>query len=302
MTCVHPGHAECLTVGDPPVGEARLRQAGRRLSVDALWVLPQARGRGWGTMLLFAAGGLAFDRDLELLLPDGAEAARHTSFLAQVAGRLPRPAPRPAVSVIPVRDGADGLEAFVQHRVATMDFAAGALVFPGGRIDPGDTAAGAVLTIPRGLPDDHSARWLPSAGRETLTPADSCTILATAVREVAEETGARLDPARLQPWDRWVTPIGYSRRFDVRFLLYPVTGAEARDFGHTTTEAHRSEWLPIREIVCRAETGALSLLPPTRTIVDELAALGSVGALLARQPRIVPVEHDLTARRPRPSG
>ena len=31
------------------------------------------------------------------------------------------PPPRPAVSVIPVRQGADGLEVFIQHRVRTMD-------------------------------------------------------------------------------------------------------------------------------------------------------------------------------------
>ncbi len=45
---------------------------------------------------------------------------------------------RPAVSVIMVRDGDSGLEAFVQHRVTTMDFAAGVVVFPGGRVDPVD--------------------------------------------------------------------------------------------------------------------------------------------------------------------
>ena len=40
--------------------------------------------------------------------------------------------PRLAASVILLRDADHGLEAFVQHRVNTMDFAAGMVVFPGG--------------------------------------------------------------------------------------------------------------------------------------------------------------------------
>ncbi|CAM4119988.1 hypothetical protein [Janibacter anophelis] len=56
--------------------------------------------------------------------------------------------PRPAVSVIPLRDGPDGLEAFVQHRATTMDFAAGVVVFPGGRCDPSDETKGAQLPSP----------------------------------------------------------------------------------------------------------------------------------------------------------
>ena len=44
---------------------------------------------------------------------------------------------RQAASVIMVREAANTLEVYVQHRATTMDFAAGAVVFPGGRTDPG---------------------------------------------------------------------------------------------------------------------------------------------------------------------
>lgn len=42
---------------------------------------------------------------------------------------------RLAVSVIPLRESDMEPELFVQHRVSTMDFAAGMIVFPGGRAD-----------------------------------------------------------------------------------------------------------------------------------------------------------------------
>ncbi|MGO4244298.1 NUDIX hydrolase, partial [Janibacter sp. RAF20_2_2] len=111
---------------------------------------------------------------------------------------------RPAVSVIPLRDGPAGPEVFVQHRQPTMDFAAGAVVFPGGRCDPGDVAKGAALAVSDAILVDHVHRWrhLPVAQDRQ---ADARTLLATGLRELAEETGLVADPELLLPWDRWVT-------------------------------------------------------------------------------------------------
>ena len=47
-------------------------------------------------------------------------------------------APRPAATVLLLRDGADALEVFMVVRHHEIDFASGALVFPGGRVDTGD--------------------------------------------------------------------------------------------------------------------------------------------------------------------
>src|SRR6478736_6516235 len=46
--------------------------------------------------------------------------------------------PRPAATVVLVRPGADGLEVLLAHRPATMAFAPGVHVFPGGSVDAGD--------------------------------------------------------------------------------------------------------------------------------------------------------------------
>ncbi|MDN5797848.1 MAG: GNAT family N-acetyltransferase [Intrasporangium sp.] len=218
--------------------------------------------------------------------------------VAMVRPLADQPIPIPAVSVIPLRMGPAGLEVFVQHRAATMDFVPGAVVFPGGRVDPGDNAAGARLALPPDLVQTHAWRWrhTAQAGPDGLTGTWARTLLATGLRELAEETGACVAPDRLVPWDNWVTPIGYRKRFDVSFYVLPV---EQDTLSHTTTEATRSEWLPLDDLVERAEARELALVAPTRTIVDELQALGSLEAALELQPTIRPVRHDVTPLRPR---
>lgn len=321
-----------VVVGSPVVGFAQVLEVAGEFHLEQLSVLPQWGRQGVGAMLLAAAYGLAADAGRRRVVVrtfadvpwNGPWYAAHgfrevptpptestgsTGSVGSTEIFGPRismarevrdePAPIDAVSVLPVRDGPHGIEGFVQHRVSTMDFAAGALVFPGGRVDPADTAAGQALPLPAGLTAEHAGRWRHTAafGVGASGEVSARTILATGVREVAEETGARIDPARLVPWDDWVTPIGNPRRFDVRFLLYAADPAVR--FGHTTTEAHRSEWLPLADVVRRAERGELALLPPTRTLVDELCALGTAAAALARRPAITAVHHDLTPSRPR---
>ena len=97
-----------------------------------------------------------------------------------------------------------------------------------------------------------------------------------------------------------MTPIGSARRFDVAFFVLPVGSGEV--LGHTTSEASHSQWLPVAELAARTQRGALSMVAPTRTIVDELCALGGLDAVLRLRPRIDAVHHDLTANRPRPPG
>ena len=48
------------------------------------------------------------------------------------------PTPLPASTVLLLRDGAEGLEVFMVRRTTKMDFAAGALVFPGGKVELSD--------------------------------------------------------------------------------------------------------------------------------------------------------------------
>lgn len=307
--------------------------------LDRLAVHPAAARRGLGTALLHAAMGVSLEAAgtrLSLLtaagLPWGrtwclehgfteltatahsdlwaalapvraAEALTSRSgdlpvaLVADVAALAAAVTPRPAASVIPLRQGRRGLEVFVQHRASTMDFVPGVVVFPGGRVDERDHSHGAALAVPGADEEAYAAHW----ARTAFAGAGwARTLLATAVRELAEETGFVVDPRRLVPWDNWVTPIGSARRFDVAFFVLPVGSGEV--LGHTTSEASHSQWLPVAELAARTQRGALSMVAPTRTIVDELCALGGLDAVLRLRPRIDAVHHDLTANRPRPPG
>lgn len=281
------------------------------MHLDQIAVRPSAQGQGVGRMLLRAAMGAALHRgagELTLMTyadmpwngpwyasqgfvevtPDShpglwaglerfrdieaglglAAAGRRIAMTVPLADE---PTPLPAVSVIPLRERGGTLEVFVQHRAHTMDFVPGAVVFPGGRVDPQDAT---------------------TAYRLGIDVTQAC-----GVREVAEETSAVVDPADLLPWDRWVTPIGYPKRFDVVFYVLPVT--DGAEFVHATGEAVRSEWTPVPDLVRAVEAGEVAMVPPTRTIIDELSALGSLEAVVGLRPEVGPVDHDLAEPRPR---
>lgn len=218
-----------------------------------------------------------------------------TGALLDYAKRVPV---RPATSVIILRE-ADGLEVFVQHRVKTMDFAAGVVVFPGGRVDLEDVAKSDGLPIGDDDLGRHLDAWKqtdavtvglgrsladPDAQPEPAeaTPEEAAqgvrTLLACAIREVEEETGQRLDPGHMHPWANLVTPPGRSKRFDTYFFV--AEGAELEDLTHQTTEATNSEWLGVDELLTGETEGRYRLMRPTLALLMELQALGSLGAIL----------------------
>lgn len=213
---------------------------------------------------------------------------------------MPAPAV-PAVSVIPVRDGPGGIEVFVQHRQASMDFAAGAVVFPGGRCDPADERAGAGLDLPEAVLREHVRGWEQIAGAAGDPVRRARTLVSTGLRELAEETGMVAAPADLHPWDHWVTPEWSPRRFAVAFFVLPVDPAGPSQPRHLTSEATRSGWSRAEVVLGGERTGRLLLLTPTRVLLEELVALGDAETVVARRPVIKGVHEDLSEARPRPS-
>jgi len=162
---------------------------------------------------------------------------------------------RTAASVVLLRDHHGRLETYALHRHSRMAFAAGMVVFPGGRLDPVDG-------VPVG---DHD-------------PADPA-LLACAVRETEEETGVRLAPEQLRPWAHWITPKIEPRRYDTYFYLAPLPGGQqATDISGETSTA---EWRTPSELLTAADSGEIAMLPPTRSVLIELAGFGSVPAALA---------------------
>jgi 8-oxo-dGTP pyrophosphatase MutT (NUDIX family) len=237
--------------------------------------------------------------------------------------------PRPAATVVLLRDGSDGLEAYLQLRPLGMGFAGGLWVFPGGRVDVADRDPGiderwagpppAVWAERLGLPVDEARGHVVAACRETLeeaglllaTPAPGAEQLAKGRRELLggsggadgpqglagsgdlagllARLGVRLDTGRLRYWAWWVTPEEEPRRYDTRFFL-----AEAPAGAAVTphlAEAERERW--VRPAEAAADLGA-PMLPPTRYTLRDLGAYTSVDEALAatagrRVERIIPV-------------
>lgn len=192
---------------------------------------------------------------------------------------------KPAVSVIVGRDTADGLEVFVQHRVTTMDFAAGVLVYPGGRVDPQDHEMGAALELPSDILDSHVRAW--SKTELGGDPDFAKALIATAQREVGEEAGATIAATALKPWANWITPPGRTRRFDTYF--YVARGEEIGDLRHQTTEATNSEWMNVEHILAEEAAERLKLMRPTLVLLNEVHRFGSVEALMSAERDIEPV-------------
>src|ERR687888_280743 len=98
--------------------------------------------------------------------------------------------PRPAASVIIVRDAAAGaaepIEVYMIRRQRSMKFLGGFYAFPGGKVDPGD-AAPAMLAGCCGLDAEDAAQCFP--GHDA---APSLAFWVTAVRELLEESGVLL--------------------------------------------------------------------------------------------------------------
>ena len=194
--------------------------------------------------------------------------------------------PRLAASVILLRDAPDGIEAFVQHRVSTMDFAAGMVVFPGGRVDSVD---GSGWDYPEDLLKRHAADWNQSSiGAEPDEAAKNAgTVLRAAIREVQEEAGLSIEASNLRPWANWITPIDMPKRFDTYFYIAkPSTGAAPQ---HQTTEAWQSLWMPVEEILAAEAAGSLKLMPPTYYLLKEIAGFRTVEEVWRAEHDVIPV-------------
>ena len=72
----------------------------------------------------------------------------------------PPAVPRPAATVLLLRDGPDGIEVFMATRHQGSSFMPGILVFPGGAVDPDDADPSLIDAASAGgtLPDDAISR------------------------------------------------------------------------------------------------------------------------------------------------
>lgn len=203
------------------------------------------------------------------------------------------PTPIPAATLIILREADEGPpELLMVERAKAMVFAGGAMVFPGGRIDPGDHVLAELL----GGDDETAARI--GAVRETieeaglpvglaeLPSAEALVEMRAALHagkpfaEALATAGATLDLERLIPWARWRPAHAHMRIFDTRFYLAELP-QDAPRASVDETENVRLVWSTAAQVLADADAGKLAIIFPTRRNLERLAQFGSYADAVA---------------------
>lgn len=206
------------------------------------------------------------------------------------------PDPIPAATLVIFRETADGPpELLMVERAKAMVFAGGAMVFPGGRIDPGDHA---LAELQGGGDDDGETAARIAAVRETIEEAglpiglaemptaDALAALRAALHdgapfaEALADAGATLDLDALTPFARWRPAHAHMRIFDTRFYLAQLP-ADAPCATVDETENVRLVWATAQRILDDADAGKLAIIFPTRRNLERLAQFDSFADAVA---------------------
>lgn len=227
---------------------------------------------------------------------------------------------RPASTVLLLRDGRAGLEVFMVRRHHEIDFASGALVFPGGKVAErdSDAALGGLVRGDGGLAA-NKRQFAVAAVREAFEEAGillarengaDATLTAARLRQLEpwrrrlerDEAGIadflkserlRLALDLLQPFAHWITPAVLTKRFDTWFFLAPAP--EDQIGRHDGSESVDSLWVPPLQAIAEADAGRHTIVFATRMNLAKLGRSRTVAEAFAtaRRSRIVTVEPKL---------
>ena len=200
-------------------------------------------------------------------------------------------AARPASTVMLLRDGPAGLETFMVVRHRQIEFASGALVFPGGRMEeedveigrrlaPEDPLGGFKVAAIREAFEECGVLLMREQGDDALVPAARASALdrGTPLADLMENEA--LVPAldALIPFAHWIAPDFVPKRFDTHFFLARAPLDQL--LSHDGTEAVGSLWIAPAEAL--AEHGRrFKLLFPTHRNLWKLSAHRDVASALA---------------------
>ena len=186
----------------------------------------------------------------------------------------------PAATLIVVRDRPGSApELLMVERAGGMAFAAGAWVFPGGRIDEADrhladvsgADAAAVAAIRESIEETAVPIGLSPAPDAGAAQALQEALVADApFAGLLSAHGLRLDPDALAPFARWVPKFHAVRRFDTLFYIArcPEGSWEPRVI---EGECSAAAWLTAAEVLERDRRGEARLIFPTRRNLERLA-------------------------------
>ncbi len=193
----------------------------------------------------------------------------------------------PAATLVVWRDPS---EILVVERSAGMAFAAGAIVFPGGRVDAADRELADAL----GQPGDAAKV---SAIRETIEETGVAPALIGHVdpalglklqealhdgadfAELLSQHGLQLDLDALTQFARWMPAFKQPRKFDTHFFLASAPQGDWRP-NPQPGECVAAEWAGPNELLARIDRGEASAIFPTKRNLERLAQHDSLEAAL----------------------
>ncbi len=223
----------------------------------------------------------------------------------------------PSATIMLLRDGTAGLEVFMVVRHHKIDSFSGALVFPGGKVDKGDTLDSVRTRIDGadGL-DDREFSMRVAAIREAY---EECGVLlareertgnlvnAARLLELApmrdalnrhevdigtllDRGGLRLAADLLTPFAHWITPNLMPRRFDTNFYLAAAPSDHMAV--HDGSESVDSLWVRPVDAMAANEAGTKTIIFPTRMNVLKVGRSANTAEAIkaARGRPIVTVE------------
>ena len=204
-----------------------------------------------------------------------------------------------------LRDGQQGLEVFMVVRHHQIDFASGALVFPGGKTESNDYDPALAAFVDGAHPDpDHCATQIAAireafeecgillareAGSEALVDGTRLAELELyrdrlhkgqiSITEFVQREGLRLACDTLVPFAHWITPENLPKRFDTHFFLAaaPADHLAIHD-GHESVD---SVWIRPADAMTGAEDGRYTIIFPTLRNVAKLGNSASTADAIA---------------------
>lgn len=213
----------------------------------------------------------------------------------------------PSATILLIRDGSEGLEVFMVVRHHQIDFASGALVFPGGKADSNDFDPVLRDLCEGGAKDDNMHAIEVSGIREAFEecgvllarrrdiPAQSDLISGAELAELAQyreplNSGAltlteflqtqalTLANDQLVHFAHWITPEMMPKRFDTHFYL--ATAPADQLAVHDGYESVDSVWIRPQQAITDAQNGARTIIFPTLRNLEKLARHDTVADAL----------------------
>lgn len=208
--------------------------------------------------------------------------------------------PIPAATIMIGRETENGLELFMVVRHKKIDFASGALVFPGGKLTRDDMSDEWMSFLQDSPISDRLLPYALAAIRETFEESgilfayDAATGKAVPENRLMELQEYReslrcekinlmsffkaenLTPALdlLQPFAHWITPEIMPKRFDTIFFFAKAPSGQKGL--HDGSESVDSLWITPEQVLSEYENNERTVLFPTRMNIMKLNRFGSL--------------------------